>query len=395
MVFIIVTGAHAQSDTLNNKVTSVFDNGGKRTDLVDIEIFDSVRYDTLLDVRGAVKSVLYDIETSEDLNYIKYYTIKQVDYLPRGNRWSFTMSNKELHFVNFGPYEENGFEVNCMDDSDLDAHIVFITDSKNKRIRSRELYAAPEYDGYNIIYKYDENGEIKGAELIGHTWDVYKNRRRETSQYFDVTTSDLDKHGNWTYRKFRRGLSYIIVKRTIKYYAANEVIEPVTDWGNHNPFEIVGDFNGDGKTEKAWVDSPYDANGDLTDSEEAKDIYLYFSEKKLTPVNLGEAIGFTLQNIGDINGDGCDDIGTTIVKFASAWNIYSIWVSSKGNNWHKATSFQIRAEMFDDFSGPDFIPIRRTNGGEVEIWYAEENEYNEYDENWVPWSYRLKKIKLK
>ena len=62
---------------------------------------------------------------------------------------------------------------------------------------------------------------------------------------------------------------------------------------------------------------------------------------------------------------------------------------------HKATSFQIRAEMFDDFSGPDFIPIRRTNGGEVEIWYAEENEYNEYDENWVPWSYRLKKIKLK
>ena len=35
------------------------------------------------------------------------------------------------------------------------------------------------------------------------------------------------------------------------------------------------------------------------------------------------------------------------------------------------------------------------NGGEVEIWYAEENEYNEYDKNWVPWSYRLKKIKLK
>lgn len=245
----------------------------------NIEIFDSVRYDTLLDVRGAVKSVLYDIETSEDLNYIKYYTIKQVDYLPRGNRWSFTMSNKELHFVNFGPYEENGFEVNCMDDSDLDAHIVFITDSKNKRIRSRELYAAPEYDGYKIMYKYDENGEIKGAELIDHTWDVYKNRSRETSQYFDVTTSDLDEHGNWTYRKFRRGLSYIIVKRTIKYYAANEVIEPVTDWGNHNPFEIVGDFNGDGKTEKAWVDSPYDANGNLTDSEEAKDIYLYFSEK--------------------------------------------------------------------------------------------------------------------
>ena len=54
MVFMIVTGAYAQSDTLNYKVTSVFDNGGKRTDLVDIESFDSVRYDTLLDVRGAV-----------------------------------------------------------------------------------------------------------------------------------------------------------------------------------------------------------------------------------------------------------------------------------------------------------------------------------------------------
>lgn len=72
MVFMIVTGAYAQSDTLNYKVTSVFDNGGKRTDLVDIESFDSVRYDTLLDVRGAVKSVLYDIETSEDLNYIVF-----------------------------------------------------------------------------------------------------------------------------------------------------------------------------------------------------------------------------------------------------------------------------------------------------------------------------------
>lgn len=36
MVFMIVTGAHAQSDTLNYKVTSVFDNGGKRTDLVEL-----------------------------------------------------------------------------------------------------------------------------------------------------------------------------------------------------------------------------------------------------------------------------------------------------------------------------------------------------------------------
>lgn len=85
MVFMIVTGAHAQSDTLNYKVTSVFDNGGKRTDLVELVdgyienayYADGNHYywSKILDANKKEKT-LYEFIYSENYNFNSDLTIK-------------------------------------------------------------------------------------------------------------------------------------------------------------------------------------------------------------------------------------------------------------------------------------------------------------------------------
>ena len=84
-LFLVSLSAYSQSDTLSYKVTSVYDNGGKRTDLVELVdgyivnayYADGIHYywSKRLDVNKKEKK-LYEFSYSENYNFNSDLTIK-------------------------------------------------------------------------------------------------------------------------------------------------------------------------------------------------------------------------------------------------------------------------------------------------------------------------------
>ena len=87
--------------------------------------------------------------------------------------------------------------------------------------------------------------------------------------------------------------------------------------------KLFGDFNGDGKKEYAWVKSPERLNEnyeiDFGQDDERGDLafycpggcnsVIYFSDKSIVPITIEKSFGGTLENLGDLNNDGSDNIG--------------------------------------------------------------------------------------
>lgn len=86
---------------------------------------------------------------------------------------------------------------------------------------------------------------------------------------------------------------------------------------------LYGDFNGDGVKEYAWVKSPerlddsYNIDWGMEDERGDLHMYcpggcnsvLYFSDKSIVPITIENSWGGKLENFGDLNNDGSDNIG--------------------------------------------------------------------------------------
>lgn len=87
--------------------------------------------------------------------------------------------------------------------------------------------------------------------------------------------------------------------------------------------KLYGDFNGDGKKEYAWVKSPEKLDEkyeiDFGQDDERGDLafycpggcnsIIYFSDKSIVPITIENSFGGSLENLGDLNNDGADNIG--------------------------------------------------------------------------------------
>lgn len=124
---------------------------------------------------------------------------------------------------------------------------------------------------------------------------------------------------------------------------------------------IIGDFDGDGKSEIAWIVGPKltEEGIDCVGKCECK---IQFSTDKVRQFQLGDCIPGRLHNEGDLDDDGADDLSLLPGRFTSAWRRIHIF-SYKNNSWQEIID-PFTIYIGDDFTGqrimrarPGFITI--------------------------------------
>lgn len=125
--------------------------------------------------------------------------------------------------------------------------------------------------------------------------------------------------------------SYLVLKKNENKWQIIEESDLVTDKNlSRNTSQAIpkdaikGDFNGDGKTEFAWLIPPR-----LTEDESScigKCIgFIVFSDKTLDRISVNDCIGGIPDDLGDLNQDGKDEIGILPMWFTSCWKDYHVW----------------------------------------------------------------------
>ena len=97
---------------------------------------------------------------------------------------------------------------------------------------------------------------------------------------------------------------------------------------------IWGDFNGDGKKEKAWISSNMKEQKSEEDFGECNGecaCILHFSDKKIRPILINQCIGAELlQNEGDLDEDGADEISLIPSWWTSCWMAFRVYTYKSG-----------------------------------------------------------------
>jgi formylglycine-generating enzyme required for sulfatase activity/predicted Ser/Thr protein kinase len=97
---------------------------------------------------------------------------------------------------------------------------------------------------------------------------------------------------------------------------------------------IKGDFNGDGELESMWLAAPVIKQNDMDCVGECVS-YIRFSNSLIPEIRLKTCIGGSPVNEGDLDGDGCDEIGVLPAWFTSCWRNYRVFTFKDGR-WRDA-----------------------------------------------------------
>ena len=132
-----------------------------------------------------------------------------------------------------------------------------------------------------------------------------------------------------------------------------------------------GDFNGTGTRGYVWLEPPIFAK---TDDEDAGclggcDATIRFLDPFIPPIKVRHCIAGTPDNLGDLNGDGADEIGLLPIWFTGCWADYHVW-TLQGGRWVEAVeSFPTHCDQWN--TGQKAVEVDPKHPGHVLIRYSE------------------------
>ena len=132
-----------------------------------------------------------------------------------------------------------------------------------------------------------------------------------------------------------------------------------------------GDFNGTGTRGYVWLEPPIFAK---TDDEDADclggcDATIRFLDPFIPPIKVRHCIAGTPDNLGDLNGDGADEIGLLPIWFTGCWADYHVW-TLQGGRWVEAVeSFPTHCDQWN--TGQKAVEVDPKHPGHVLIRYSE------------------------
>ena len=155
-----------------------------------------------------------------------------------------------------------------------------------------------------------------------------------------------------------------------------------------NSDTIVGDFNGDGKKEEVYFisDTVFYEGEYATNWAFQGGFTSVFSDKSIPNFdNYANWIG-PLHNLGDLNGDGRDEMGIYISYFF-AWGAYEVWFFN-GTEWTELiASYPLHRDVFEE-KGRDFHPVKKYSNNKVKIYYSDSDE-----EGWHSLKTKIEEVK--
>ena len=97
---------------------------------------------------------------------------------------------------------------------------------------------------------------------------------------------------------------------------------------------ITGDFNGDKQQEFIWLKA---TNSDEKSMGDTSSCFMFCSNSTIPPLKVEMCIGGNPVNLGDLNGDGADELGLLPDWWTSCWRSYFVY-TLKTNRWKQAVS---------------------------------------------------------
>jgi hypothetical protein len=154
-------------------------------------------------------------------------------------------------------------------------------------------------------------------------------------------------------KKTREYPSYLIFKNDGKSFLITAESDSITDKNISKkaknieiPDEAIsGDFNGDGKPDKMWIIRP-ETTDDMNCKGECA-CKILFSDSKIPVLKIDQSIDGILQNAGDLNEDGKDEILFIPDWFTSCWKGANLFTLMDGK-WIKAIeSFSVHCNQLE------------------------------------------------
>ncbi len=132
---------------------------------------------------------------------------------------------------------------------------------------------------------------------------------------------------------------------------------------------VAGDFNGDGKLEYIWVQSPKVDENDFGSCVGECNSQIYFSDSSIPSIEVVGSIGGVLSNLGDLNANGADEVGMLPDWFQSCWRDYYVWTLKNGRWKFAVDGISTHCNQWESAVKP--IEIDPENDGHVIIRYSE------------------------
>ena len=147
----------------------------------------------------------------------------------------------------------------------------------------------------------------------------------------------------------------------------NKIISKASDLSSLPSDSIEGDYNGDGKMELMWLETPI-LNENQSECKGECTSYIRFSNPAIPSIEIKNCVGGTLKNEGDLNRKRGDEVGILPGLFTSCWSDYHVWTLIKGVWVAAVDPFPTHCNQWEDGVVP--IQIDSLKKGFVIINYS-------------------------